>query len=90
MSELLDSLQDILPYMKLAVWAMGAVLALIALAALTYIVRTTYGPLAGVMQWLVGYTPGEEPGEIARGISHGARMMVWAALIGLLGWFLFH
>ena len=90
MFEMLNDLGGILPYLKLAALAVGLALALITVAAVTYLVQTTCRPLLAVVQWLVGYTPGQEPGEIISGTSYGARMVAWASLIGLVIWVFLH
>jgi hypothetical protein len=90
MTELLNGLGNVLPYVKLAAVVAGVALVLIAAAALMYVLQSTFRPVFVVTQWLVGYTPGEKPGEIVRGISYGARMLVWAALIGVTVWMVFH
>ena len=88
MSDLLG-LKEYLPYIKLAAIGGGVALVFITIAAFTYIAHTTCRPLFVVLQWMVGYTPGQ-PGEVAQGFSYGARMSFWAALIGLAVWFFFH
>jgi hypothetical protein len=90
MIELLSGLENVVPYAKLAAMVIAATLILIAAAALTYTVQVVCRPLCTVMQWMVAYTPGEKPGEVIQGISMGARMLVWAALIGLVVWIVFH
>lgn len=87
---LLNELENMLPYVKIAAVVIGIVSVLIAAASITYIAQTSCRPLFVVLQWMVAYTPGEKPGEIIQGISIGARMLVWSVLIGLVVWFLFH
>jgi hypothetical protein len=89
-SELLNGLENVLPYVKLGAVGMGLALGLIAAAAFMYVVQTTFRPLLVVMQWMVAHTPGEKPGEIIQGFNIGARMLVWATLIGFVVWFVFH
>lgn len=86
----LSGLESVWPYVKLAAMVSGAALALLAIAALMYILQTTCRPVLVVMQWLIGHKPGEKPGEFACGISYGVRMLVWASLISLVVWLVFH
>ncbi len=90
MSELLTGLQNMLPYLKLIACVIGVALGLIALAAMMYVLQTALGPLWRFMQWMFGHTPGERPGELVAGIAFGARMLVWAGLIGVMVWFIVH
>ena len=90
MSELLNSLENVVPYVKLAALVSGAALVFIAIAALTFTLQSTCRPVLVLMQWMVGHTPGDKPGEIVRGISYGARMLVWASLISFMVWIVFH
>jgi hypothetical protein len=83
-------LQDYLPYVKWAALLIGISLVLIAVAAITYVLKTTYAPLFLALRWIVGLGHREEPGEIARGIGYGARMVLWAVVIGFFGWFFWH
>jgi hypothetical protein len=67
----------------------GAALAVIALAATVYATKTAFGPLAAVLQWMFAHKPGERPNDAVAGISFGARMLVWSALVGAAVWFLY-
>jgi hypothetical protein len=88
--EVLNHLNDLLPYVKPAAVLIGLLLVVITIAALTYIVKSASRPLLAVMQWSVGHTSGEQPGEVMQGISYGARMLFWAGVIGLAVWIVFH
>ncbi|MHB1423121.1 MAG: hypothetical protein ACYC3I_07995 [Gemmataceae bacterium] len=90
MFDVINSLGEYLPYLKLAGVAIGIALAVFAAAALTYIIKVMCGPSWRVVQWLVGHTPGEQPGEFVQGMSYGARMLFWAGVIGIVGWTIFH
>jgi hypothetical protein len=68
------------------VWIVAAALAVIALAAAVYAIKTAFGPLGVVLQWLFAYAPGE-PNEAVAGISFGVRMLVWAAVVAAVVWF---
>ena len=54
-----------------------------------YAAKTAFGPLAAALRWLFAYTPGERPNDIVAGISFGARMLAWAALVGAVVWFVY-
>jgi hypothetical protein len=88
--EALNSLNDFMPYVKIAGVLIGLLLAIITIAALTYVLKSGFGPFLVVLQWTVGHTAGEQPGEVVQGISYGARMLFWAGIIGLVGWAIFH
>jgi len=90
MQELLAGLGNILPYVKPIAWAIGLALGLVAAAAGIYVVRTVFGPLWRVVQWMFAYKPGERPGDLAAGIIFGARMLAWAGLVGMAVWYLVH
>ena len=79
MSELLNGLGNI-------VWIVAAALAVIALAAVVYAIKTAFGPLGVVLKWLFAYAPGN---EAVAGISYGARMLVWAAVVAAVVWFIY-
>jgi hypothetical protein len=89
-SELLTSLVDALPDLKTIALVAAVALGLIALAAAMYVLKTSFGPLWRVLQWLFGHSPGERPGELVAGIILGSRMLAWACLIGVAVWFLVH
>jgi hypothetical protein len=72
-------------YLLLKVGAL--VLALIALAAGTYILRSVLGPLIRVVEFLFAYTPGTRPNDITAGLAHGIRLVAWSTLVGLGLWF---
>jgi hypothetical protein len=67
----------------------GTALAVIALAATVYAAKTAFGPLAAVMQWMFAYAPGERPSDVVAGISFGARMLAWSALVGAVVWLVY-
>jgi hypothetical protein len=67
----------------------GAALAVIALAATVYAAKTAFGPLAAVLQWMFAYAPGERPSDVVAGISFGARMLAWSALVSAVVWFVY-
>ena len=58
----------------------GAALTVIALAALVYTAKTAFGPLGTALRWLFAYS-GERPNEVVAGLSFGARMLAWAAVV---------
>jgi hypothetical protein len=89
-SELLNGVENVLPYLKTIAWAIGLALGLIAMAAAMYVVRTAVGPLLRVAQWMFAFTPGERPGEMVAGFIFGARMLAWAGLISVAVWFVVH
>jgi hypothetical protein len=68
-------ISKVYPLLKIGVALVGA-------ATIAYVARTTLGPLALGVRWMFG------TGEIAEGVAHGARLMVWAALIGGGLWFI--
>jgi hypothetical protein len=78
-NELLNGLGNVLGIV-------AAALAVIALAAVVYALKTAFGPLAVVLKWLFAYAPGN---EAIAGISYGARMLVWAAVVAAVVWFLY-
>jgi hypothetical protein len=80
-NEFLNGLGDI-------VWIVVAALAVIALAAAVYAIKTAFGPCGVVLQWLFAYAPGER-NEAVAGISFGARMLVWSALVAVVVWFIY-
>jgi hypothetical protein len=86
-SEFLDGLEAIWPQLKIAGLVVVAAIALIALAAAVYTVKAAGGPVLAVARWM--FACGSEPNDIVSGISFGARMLVWAALVGVAFWFLF-
>jgi hypothetical protein len=88
-SDIISVLENIGPYLKTIALVIGVAIGLIGAAATVYMAKTTFGPLLVVLQWMFAYKPGERPNDIVAGISFGARMLVWAALISLVVWFLF-
>ena len=99
--EYLKNLEAFLPYVKWGAIGIGVMLAVITLAAFTYIIKSTVQPAWVVgrwgvgypvcigVKWMVGYLP-KEPGEIASGVNHGARMLVWTTLVALIAWAFLH
>jgi hypothetical protein len=63
--------------------------ALPVLGAVVYLCRILGMPTLRVVQFMIGYTPGKEPGEVVKGITHGLRILAWAAAVGLVMWFVF-
>ena len=64
----------------------AAAAAVIALAAAVYALKAAFGPLGVVLKWLFAYAPGN---EAIAGISYGARMLVWAAVVAAVVWLLY-
>jgi len=64
----------------------AAAVAVIALAAAVYAIKTAFGPLGVVLKWLFAYAPGN---EAVAGISYGARMLAWAAVVAAVVWLLY-
>jgi hypothetical protein len=89
-SELFPDLGDFLPHLKTIGLVAAVALGLIALAAASYVLKSSLGPLWRVLQFLFAHTPGERPGELVAGIILGGRMLAWASLIGVVVWFLVH
>jgi hypothetical protein len=63
--------------------------ALVAFAALVYIVRTATSPFVKTIEWMFAYTPGEKSNEVVSGVSAGARMLLWAGVVGIITWWFF-
>ncbi len=89
MSELINTLEGVMAQAREIALVVVAVLAVIALAALVYAVKTALGPLAAVLRWLFAYTPGERPNDIVAGLIFGARMLAWAALVAVVVWIVY-
>jgi len=89
MSEIINGLDGVARRAQEIALIVGAALAVIALAAAVYAVKTAFGPLAAVLQWLFAYAPGERPSEAVAGISFAARMLAWSALVGAVVWFIY-
>jgi hypothetical protein len=68
-------------YLLLTVGAVA--LCFIALAAATYAAQVVFGPMMRVGAFLIAYSP-DKPSAIHRGMAHGLRISIWAALVGLL------
>jgi hypothetical protein len=90
MSDLLKFIENIGPYLQTVLWVAGLTLFFIAAAATVYIAKTTFGPVLVIVRWMFDYRPGERPNDIVAGLSIGARMLAWAAIIGLVTWFFLH
>src|SRR5690242_15057824 len=75
---------------QLLVKGIAVLLAIVALAAVTYVLRTTFDPLIRIVQWLFAYSSGAPPNAVTAGVAHGARVAVWSGFIGLVVWFLAH
>lgn len=85
---LLGPFEQWLPLLKLGVYGGVALAALMGLASVVYVVRSTVGPLLRLVQWLCWHTPGTPPTPLVAGIVHGLRLVVWSGLIAVFGWFL--
>lgn len=59
-----------------------------AIAAITFVLRVSCGPMLRLVQWMFGYTPGQEPSEVVAGIAYGARILAWSGLMFAI-WFFF-
>ena len=89
MSEIIKTLDGVVAQVEEIALVIGAALAVIALAAVVYAAKTAFGPVAAALRWLFAYRPGERPNDIVLGISFGARMLAWAALVGIVVWFVY-
>lgn len=56
---------------------------MIGAAALVYTAKTTFSPVAAVLKWMFAYKSGER-NDLVDGVSFGARMLAWAAIVGLV------
>jgi hypothetical protein len=90
MGELLKSVEQIFPLLKLIALVFAALAGLLALGIVTYILHTTGKPLFRVLSWLCWYEPGKPPHPALAGVSHGARLVLWAGFLGLSLVFLIH
>jgi hypothetical protein len=73
----LSGLDNVLLLLKLGV-------ALLALLATAYVLRSlagTLGPLARALQWLFAL-----PEDVAAGLAHGVRLLIWAAVVAAGLW----
>jgi hypothetical protein len=86
MFDFLGQLEQLLPYVKLFALVIGVSAVVCALAAVAFILKSVFGPLIAVLQWLFGYRPGQRPGDIPAGLSHGLRLMTWSVLVGIVLW----
>jgi hypothetical protein len=75
-----DTLEGLVNNFDRALFLLKVIAALLAAAVAAYVARTVFGPLAQVVRWMFGN------GEIAAGVAHGARLLAWAAVIGLGLW----
>jgi hypothetical protein len=89
MSDLIKVLNALAAHWDDIALAGGAVLGLVALAAAVYVLKTAFAPFAAVLRWLFACRPGERPNDVVAGISLGARMLVWAAAVAAVVWFLY-
>jgi hypothetical protein len=76
-------------YLKVIGIGIVLILGVFAIAAFVNAAKTASGPVVRVIQWMVGHTPGQKPSDIVAGISFGARILVWAAVISSVIWFFF-
>jgi len=90
MSDLLNQAQQIFPLLKMIVFVFLGLVAVLSLGVVTYIIHTTGGPVLRIVQWLCFHTPGTPPHPLLAGVSHGARLIVWAACLALGFWLLWH
>ena len=86
MMDFLKPLEQLLPMLKMGLYVVLALAAILALGVVTYVVRSTGGPVLRVLQWLCWYTPGTPPHPVVAGIAHGLRLVLWAALLALTCW----
>ena len=89
MPEFMKTLDGVVAQAQEIALVVGAALAVVALAAFVYAAKTAFGPLATVLQWLFAYTPGERPNDVVAGLSFGARMLAWAALVAAVAWLVY-
>ena len=87
MSELMKTLDVLAAQAQQIAVVVGAALAVIALAALVYAAKTSFGPVGTALGWLFAYKAGEKPNDVVQGISFGARMLAWAAVVAAVVWF---
>jgi len=80
---------EVFNHLEVIVWAAVLIAGIIALAAFVYIVRTAAAPFVKGLQWMFAYTPGEKPNELVSGVSTGARMLLWAGVVGIITWWFF-
>lgn len=85
---LMDKAEQAFGLMKVLVIVFTIIAGVLTLGVVTYALRTTAGPIVTLCQWMCWYTPGEEPHPVVLGVSHGLRLVAWASLLGLAGYFL--
>ncbi len=73
MTGLLDNLDKLFPFLKGACLVLVVVGMALGVAAVTYTLKTAFGPLVRVAQWLFWHTPGSRPNDVAAGVAHGGR-----------------
>lgn len=64
----------------LAIFA--GLLAILIVLFCVWLLAQLVKPIASVVRWLFGITEGTPPSDIALGVSHGFRMVLWACLAG--------
>lgn len=82
MFDFLSNLDNVLLLLK-ALCAVGGV---IALAAVVYILRTTFDPLIRIVHFMIAYSPGTRPNDLLAGLAYGVRLTAWAGILGSGMW----
>jgi hypothetical protein len=90
MTELFNHFESLLPWLKLLAVVFIVLAVAVTLGVTTFTLRATCSPLGRVVQWLFWHTPGTPPNAVVAGISHGARLLFWATLLGLGVWMFVH